>query len=108
MGWEAEDVYGFLLTGATVSPHPEKAYKGGEDAFGFRARMITVADGVGGWADEGVDVAKYSKQLMKFICESYDKNSSRSPKEILTDADKLTTGIWLYLLYCIRLIFIST
>lgn len=56
-------------------PHPEKAYKGGEDAFyadntylyvfiyTYIYRFLAVADGVGGWASHGVDPAKYSKEL---------------------------------------------
>ena len=80
-----------MLTGATISPHPEKAYKGGEDALAFRSKMITVADGVGGWADQGVDVSKYSKQLMRLILRAYDMNPNRSPKEVLIEADKETT-----------------
>ena len=42
-------------------PDPEKAYKGGEDAYATTDRMICVADGVGGWADQGVDPGLYSK-----------------------------------------------
>ena len=53
--------------------------------------MITVADGVGGWADEGVDVAKYSKQLMRFISEGYSKMLIESPKSVLTNAWRRTT-----------------
>ena len=32
-------------------PHPEKAYKGGEDALFHESKILAVADGVGGWAD---------------------------------------------------------
>lgn len=45
-------------------PHPKKAYKGGEDAFYADERLLAVADGVGGWADVGVDPGLYSKQLV--------------------------------------------
>lgn len=44
-------------------PHPEKAYKGGEDALFVSDNLIVVADGVGGWADQGVDPGLYSKKL---------------------------------------------
>lgn len=32
-------------------PHPEKAHKGGEDAYFADKLLLAVADGVGGWAD---------------------------------------------------------
>jgi protein phosphatase PTC7 len=49
-------------SGAVLVPHPDKAEKGGEDAC-FVLRELGafgVMDGVGGWADEGVDPAAYS------------------------------------------------
>ena len=53
----------------------EKASKGGEDAHfvleegadgKLRHSAAGVADGVGGWAQQGVDAGLYSKQLMKW------------------------------------------
>ena len=48
-------------------PHPEKAYKGGEDACFCNNQLLCVTDGVGGWADHGVDPGLYSKELVKHI-----------------------------------------
>ena len=53
---------GVRSSGAVLVPHPDKAEKGGEDAC-FVLRELGafgVMDGVGGWADEGVDPAAYS------------------------------------------------
>ena len=46
-----------------MNPHAAKIHKGGEDAFGVSRdkRMLSVADGVGGWAESGVDPALYSR-----------------------------------------------
>lgn len=44
-------------------PHPEKKDKGGEDACMAREDMLAVADGVGGWAEHGIDPGLYSKKL---------------------------------------------
>ena len=51
--------------GVHVNPHPAKIQKGGEDAYAISKnnRVITVADGVGGWSDAGIDPAKYSREL---------------------------------------------
>ena len=87
----ADADYGFFKSGSTISPHPDKAYKGGEDALAVKQRMISVADGVGGWSSHGVDVAKYSKQLMRIIWQVYDDNPDMRPYDILFEADKLTT-----------------
>jgi len=56
---------GVHSTGAVLVPHPDKADKGGEDAcFVLRDHgAFGVMDGVGGWADEGVDPAAYSSML---------------------------------------------
>lgn len=53
-----------LLAGGVNLPHPGKAASGGEDAFFVSAVHgggIGVADGVSGWAQEGVDAALYSR-----------------------------------------------
>jgi protein phosphatase PTC7 len=42
-------------------PHMDKAYRGGEDAFYISDSLLVVADGVGGWADSGVNPGLYSR-----------------------------------------------
>ena len=49
--------------GVHLNPHYNKRYKGGEDAACLSETMLAVADGVGGWAESGVDPAIYSKRL---------------------------------------------
>lgn len=56
-----------FLYGSCMRPHPEKEYKGGEDAMYASDNILAVMDGVGGWAEHGVDPAKYSKRLAKYI-----------------------------------------
>ena len=56
-----------LVAGAAAIPHPAKADTGGEDAHFVLATGLGcagVADGVGGWAAEGVDPALFSRALM--------------------------------------------
>lgn len=54
-----------LSTGSKIIPHPEKAHKGGEDACFTTSQVVGLADGVGGWAEHGVDPGLYSKKLMR-------------------------------------------
>ncbi|KAJ6391084.1 hypothetical protein OIU77_025144 [Salix suchowensis] len=55
-----------LLSGSCYLPHPDKEETGGEDAHFICAdeQAVGVADGVGGWADHGVDSGQYSRELM--------------------------------------------
>ncbi|GAB2267348.1 hypothetical protein Dimus_002334 [Dionaea muscipula] len=55
-----------LISGSCYLPHPEKEETGGEDAHFICAeeQAIGVADGVGGWADLGVDAGQYARELM--------------------------------------------
>ena len=45
----------------------QKRDKGGEDAAAVTSNVIAVADGVGGWAESGIDPAKFSRLLCKNI-----------------------------------------
>lgn len=44
-------------------PHPDKVAKGGEDAYYVNSNLLAVADGVGGWNNQGVDPSLYSRTL---------------------------------------------
>ena len=56
-----------FFSGVSNIPHDEKRYKGGEDAYTTIDSLIAVADGVGGWAEKGVDPGLFSKQLCRDI-----------------------------------------
>ncbi|KAK4490593.1 hypothetical protein RD792_001278 [Penstemon davidsonii] len=55
-----------LVSGACYMPHPAKEETGGEDAHFICSdeQVIGVADGVGGWADVGVNAGLYARELM--------------------------------------------
>lgn len=55
-----------LVSGSCYLPHPAKEATGGEDGHFICVdeQAIGVADGVGGWADHGVDAGLYAKELM--------------------------------------------
>jgi len=55
------------VAGVCMNPHYAKRHKGGEDAAVLNERLLVVADGVGGWAESGVDPAIYSKRLCAII-----------------------------------------
>ncbi|KAL6520078.1 hypothetical protein OROHE_017221 [Orobanche hederae] len=70
-----------LRCGACYMPHPDKEETGGEDAHFICAdeQVIGVADGVGGWADVGVNAGDYARQLMS--------NSVKAIRQVPSDGD---------------------
>ncbi|KAK6922747.1 PPM-type phosphatase-like domain [Dillenia turbinata] len=55
-----------LVSGSCYLPHPDKEDTGGEDAhfICIDEQAIGVADGVGGWAELGINAGEYARQLM--------------------------------------------
>ncbi|KAL7696218.1 protein phosphatase 2C [Lotmaria passim] len=51
--------------GVCAIPHPKKAYRGGEDAYLSHPYAVGVADGVGGYAAQGIDPATYTRNVMR-------------------------------------------
>jgi len=73
-----------LVAGVAMIPHIDKAEKGGEDAYCICLRglgAVGVADGVSGWAEEGVDPAEYSRTLMRFAAEALESAAQPSGPE---------------------------
>ncbi|KAA8544937.1 hypothetical protein F0562_019668 [Nyssa sinensis] len=78
-----------LLSGSCYLPHPDKEETGGEDAhFICDEQAIGVADGVGGWADLGVDAGKYARELMSNSVTTIQEEPKRSiePARVLEKA----------------------
>lgn len=79
-----------LLSGSCYLPHPDKVETGGEDAHFICAekQVIGVADGVGGWADVGVDAGIYARLLMSNSMTAIleDSKDGVDPAKILEKA----------------------
>lgn len=76
-----------LLSGSCYLPHPDKEATGGEDAHFICAdeQAVGVADGVGGWADVGVNAGEYSRQLMSYSVKAIEDE----PKGLIDPAQVL-------------------
>ncbi|XVE94749.1 hypothetical protein REPUB_Repub02eG0035800 [Reevesia pubescens] len=83
-----------LLSGSCYLPHPDKEDTGGEDAHFICAneQAIGVADGVGGWADLGVDAGLYSRELMSNSVNAIQEEPKGSidPARVLEKAHSST------------------
>ncbi|EEF52541.1 protein phosphatase 2c, putative [Ricinus communis] len=83
-----------LISGSCYLPHPDKEETGGEDAHFICTdeQAIGVADGVGGWADHGVDSGKYSRELMSHSVTAIRDEPKRSvdPARVLEKAHSST------------------
>lgn len=83
-----------LLSGSCYLPHPEKEETGGEDAHFIceDAQAIGVADGVGGWADVGVNAGLFARELMAHSLKAIQEEpmSSFEPARVLEKAHSCT------------------
>lgn len=80
-----------LRSGVCAIPAAEKALKGTEDAYCITSRAIALADGVGGWSEQGVNPAAYSNELMKNVkkaLESLPEDQRLHPRAVLRAADR--------------------
>ena len=79
----------YFNAGVWFQPHYQKIKKGGEDAASLSSNVIAVADGVGGWAESGIDPAIFSKRLCKNIDElvlQKELHYIENPKELMMEA----------------------
>ena len=83
-----------LLAGSYLIPHPSKVDKGGEDAYFIceTGQCMGVADGVGGWAEIGIDPGLYSRELMQHAKEKALETDPGPdmPQQLLEYAHKCT------------------
>ncbi|GMI91240.1 hypothetical protein like AT4G16580 [Hibiscus trionum] len=83
-----------LLSGSCYLPHPDKEDTGGEDAHFICVdeQAIGIADGVGGWADVGVDSGQYSRELMSNTVSAIkeEPKGSIDPARVLEKAHSST------------------
>lgn len=80
----------YFAYATALIPHPEKAYKGGEDAFFANQNLFAVSDGIGTWGEYGIDPGLYSKQL----CNEAGKLFERTPSSYYQSPNKLMYDSW--------------
>ena len=83
----------YFRYGATNIPHDDKIDKGGEDAWLAQSDLLIVADGVGGWADQGVDPGLFSKQLVVDLEALHDFHLHQEPGKRETIKQELKDAV---------------
>jgi len=83
-----------LVFAAGCLPHPDKVARGGEDGYFAcpSSRSFGVADGVGGWADSGVDPGEFARCLMRFAHEGIRRDCHRKGNKLSTTSGLLSEG----------------
>ena len=78
-----------MLFAAASVPHPDKAARGGEDAFfcDDATGVFGVADGVGGSASTDVDPGEFSRALLRHCEDALSGGSSRLPAVLAAARD---------------------
>jgi len=80
-----------------IIPHPLKVAKGGEDAFFVATTKyglaFGVADGVGGWSQQGIDPSLVSKGIMLGARTAFEKLGLRDPIDIMDYGHKQVQDI---------------
>ncbi|KAK8685980.1 hypothetical protein V6N13_125008 [Hibiscus sabdariffa] len=83
-----------LVSGSCYLPHPAKEETGGEDAHFIcsNEQAIGVADGVGGWAEVGVDAGEFARELMSNSVAAIqdEPKGSLDPARVLEKAHSST------------------
>lgn len=83
-----------LISGSSYLPHPDKEETGGEDAhfICIDEQVIGVADGVGGWAEVGIDSGQFARELMSFSVTAIreEPKGSIDPARVLEKAHSNT------------------
>ena len=86
-----------LVSGSCYLPHPDKEATGGEDAHFICAeeQALGVADGVGGWAELGIDAGYYSRELMSNSVNAIqdEPKGSIDPARVLEKAHTSTKSL---------------
>ncbi|KAK9127342.1 hypothetical protein Syun_016139 [Stephania yunnanensis] len=83
--------------GTFLIPHPKKVERGGEDAFlvsSYNGGVLAIADGVSGWAEQDVDPALFSRELMANASSLVDDEEvNYDPRILLKKAHSATCSV---------------
>ena len=65
-----------------IIPHDDKIYRGGEDSADSTDTLLTVADGVGGWALKGINPGLFSGELTRSVVAFSQSDPYMNPHQL--------------------------
>lgn len=74
-----------------IIPKDETKFRGGEDAADSCDTALVVSDGVGGWAQQGVNPAFFSSKLTRSAIDKHLEDPNATAKEILAAGCEIAT-----------------
>ena len=83
----------FFQSKTVIIPKDQSIKKGGEDSADSSDNLLVVADGVGGWAELGVDSGKFSREVTKTVLQGWKQDKNLSTKELLLYGRNVATQL---------------
>jgi len=65
-----------------IIPADDKKHRGGEDSADADETLLVVADGVGGWAMQGVNPGLFSAELTASMLRHHQESGDLTPYEL--------------------------
>ena len=72
----------FFQSKTVIIPHDDKKFRGGEDSADSSDYVLTVADGVGGWAEQGINPGLFSTELTASVIGISGEEPEQSAYEL--------------------------
>jgi len=73
----------FFQSKTVIIPHDDKLHRGGEDAADSTDQVLTVADGVGGWINKGVNPGIFSAKLTRSLIAASEADPTLLPRDLV-------------------------
>jgi serine/threonine protein phosphatase PrpC len=86
LGCHASTFSAYFESKTVIIPADSKIDRGGEDSAHVSDTIIAVADGVGGWARQGINPGLFSKALTREIRDLHQANPGMSTRDLTINA----------------------
>ena len=74
----ADEIGAYFEYKTVIIPKDEALHRGGEDSADASETYLVVADGVGGWINQGINPGLFSAELTKTAVSEYEKTRGKN------------------------------
>ena len=82
---DASGTGAFFQSKTVIIPHDDKLHRGGEDSADSSDQVLAVADGVGGWANKGINPGLFSAKLTRSLIDRSIEDPSLDARQLLIE-----------------------